>query len=99
MQKKLLAGVFLILLFGCASNAEIAQRTCRNAGLQIGTNEYASCYVSVINREQQKGMALMGMGTSMMGSGSASSAPAIRNYNIGGRNYTCTTQGNYTSCN
>ena len=98
----LLFGILGTMLGGCATNAEIAQDTCARAGYARGTNAYASCYVTVVERERRRGEALLGIGLGAMsgsGSGSGAGAPTgFRTYQIDGRIYTCSTAGTVTTC-
>jgi len=87
-------------LTGCASNAEIAQDRCTQAGFTRGTNQYASCYVTVVQQEELKGMAMMGIGLGMMEGGGNQQVPqTVRTYTIDGRIYNCSTLGGSTICN
>ncbi len=94
------AATWLVLfLTGCASNAEIAQDQCSRAGFTPGTNEYASCYVTVIQHEQRKGAALMGIGLGMMEGGQRQQVQqSVNTYTINGRTYSCSTLGTSTVC-
>lgn len=52
MLKILLPLATCLLLAGCASMQEMAQKECIGLGMKLGTPEYANCYEQSLARRQ-----------------------------------------------